>query len=81
MMNFGFLAQTLRIAMPYLFASSGGVISERAGMIALTLEGYMLIAAFTAALGSHYAGPWVGLLTGVAGGVAAALLYGVCCIR
>jgi len=50
-------------------------------MIALTLEGYMLIAAFTAALGSHAGGPWMGLLTGIAGGVAAALLYGVCCIR
>ena len=50
-------------------------------MIALTLEGYMLIAAFTAALGSHVGGPWLGLLTGVSGGVAAALLYGVCCIR
>ncbi|HEX7939092.1 MAG TPA: ABC transporter permease, partial [Gemmatimonadaceae bacterium] len=58
-----------------------GVVSERGGMIALTLEGYMLIAAFTAALGSYAAGPWMGLLAGIAGGVAAALLYGVCCIR
>lgn len=81
MMFIAFLAQTLRIAMPYLFASSGGVVSERGGMIALTLEGYMLIAAFTAALGSYAGGPWLGLLTGIAGGVAAALLYGVCCIR
>ena len=76
-----FLAQTLRIAMPYLFASAGGVVSERGGMIALTLEGYMLVAAFCAALGSYAGGPWVGLLAGVGGGVAAALLYGVCCIR
>ena len=37
-----FLVQTLRIAMPYLFAASGGVLSERAGIIALTLEGWML---------------------------------------
>jgi simple sugar transport system permease protein len=76
-----FLAQTLRIAMPYLFASAGGVVSERGGMIALTLEGYMLIAAFCAALGSYVGGPWVGLLAGVGGGIAGALLYGVCCIR
>jgi ABC-type uncharacterized transport system permease subunit len=79
---FGFLAQTLRIAMPYLFASAGGVVSERAGLIALTLEGYMLTAAFCAALGTHFAGgPWAGLIAGVLGGVAIALLYGVCCIR
>ena len=81
MIVFAFLAQTIRIAMPYLFASAGGVISERAGMIALALEGYMLSAAFTAALGSYYGGPAVGVLAGVLGGVLVALLYGLCCIR
>lgn len=85
MILIAFLAQTLRIAMPYLFASAGGVVSERGGMIALTLEGYMLIGAFTAALGAYFGanigGPWVGIIAGVAGGVAAAMLYGVCCIR
>ncbi len=39
MIILAFLVQTLRIAMPYLFAASGGVLSERAGIIALTLEG------------------------------------------
>jgi simple sugar transport system permease protein len=82
MMFFAFLAQTLRIAMPYLFASAGGVVSERAGMIGLTLEGYMLIAAFCAALGSYFGGsPWFGVLAGIGGGAAAGLLYGLCCIR
>ena len=55
-----FLAQTLRIAMPYLFAAAGGVMAERAGMIGLTLEGYMLGGAFCAALGSYYARRAVG---------------------
>lgn len=82
MMLFAFLAQTLRIAMPYLFASAGGVASERAGLIALTLEGYMLMAAFCTALGSYFGGsPWLGVASGIAGGVATALLYGLCCIR
>lgn len=81
-MIFAFLAQTLRIAMPYLFASAGGVVSERAGLIALTLEGYMLMAAFSAAIGSYFAGsPWAGVVAGILGGVATALLYGICCIR
>lgn len=80
-MILAFLSQTLRIAMPYLFASAGGVVSERAGLIALTLEGYMLMAAFGAAVGSYFGGPWVGVLAGVAAGTAAALLYGLCCIR
>ncbi len=77
-----FLIQTLRIATPYLFAAAGGIISERAGIIALTLEGFMLTGAFCAALGSYYTGsPWVGLLAGAAGGLLAALLHALATIR
>ena len=77
-----FLIQTLRIATPYLFAAAGGIISERAGIIALTLEGFMLTGAFCAALGSYYAGsPWLGILAGVAGGLLAALLHALATIR
>jgi simple sugar transport system permease protein len=79
---FAFLAQTLRIAIPYLFAASGGVISERAGLIGLGLEGYMLSGAFCGAGASYYSGsPWIGLLGAMAGGVAMALLYAVTAIR
>ncbi|MFN8668903.1 MAG: ABC transporter permease [Gemmatimonadaceae bacterium] len=82
MILLAFLVQTLRIAIPYLFAASGGVLSERSGVIALTLEGWMLTGAFTAVLGTHYSGsPWVGILCGIAGGVAAALLHAVASIR
>ncbi|MGQ0646374.1 MAG: ABC transporter permease [Gemmatimonadaceae bacterium] len=77
-----FLVQTLRIATPYLYAASGGVLSERAGIIALTLEGWMLTGAFCAALGSFYSGsPWIGLLTGVAGGILAAAIHALASIR
>jgi ABC-type uncharacterized transport system permease subunit len=82
MILFAFLAQTLRIAIPYLFAASGGVISERAGLIGLGLEGYMLSGAFCGAVASYYSGsPWIGLLGAIAGGVAMALLYAVTAIR
>jgi simple sugar transport system permease protein len=77
-----FIAQTLRIAVPYLFAAAGGVVTERAGLIGLTLEGYMLGGAFTAALGSYYLhNAWAGVVAGVLGGVALALLYGLSAIR
>jgi len=77
-----FLIQTLRIATPYLFAAAGGIISERAGIIALTLEGFMLTGAFCAALGSYYTGsPWLGILAGAAGGLLAALLHALATIR
>lgn len=82
MIVLAFLVQTLRISIPYLFAAAGGVLSERAGIIALTLEGWMLTGAFTAVMGAHYSGsPWVGVLCGIAGGVLAAALHAVACIR
>ena len=77
-----FLAQTIRIAIPYLFAAAGGVISERAGVIALTLEGFMLSGAFGAALGAFYSGSaWVGLVTGIGAGLLTAALYSLAVIR
>jgi len=79
---FAFLAQTLRIAIPYLFAASGGVISERSGLIGLGLEGYMLGGAFCGALASYYSGsPWIGLVGAIAGGIALSLTYAVTAIR
>ena len=76
------LAQVVRIAVPYLLAAAGGVVSERAGVIALTLEGFLLGGAFGAAVGSHATGsPWVGALCGVAGGVALALLHALASVR
>ena len=76
------LLQTIRIAVPYLFAAAGGVLAERAGVISLTLEGFMLTGAFTTALGSYYSGnPWVGVLCGVAGGLIFGLLHAVVTIR
>ena len=60
----------IRIAIPYLFAASGGVVAERAGIVSLTLEGFMLTGAFAAVLGTNYTGsPWVGVLSGVLGGL------------
>ncbi|MDB4888659.1 MAG: ABC-type transporter, integral rane subunit [Gemmatimonadetes bacterium] len=77
-----FVAQTLRIAVPYLLAAAGGVLSEKAGLIALTLEGYMLGGAFGAAVGSYAAGaPWVGVLAAVVVGGALAALYATSAIR
>ena len=77
-----FIAQTFRIAIPFLFAAMGGVMSERAGLVALSLEGYMLGGAFCAVIGSFYSGSAVvGVLVGVAAGVALALLYGAAAIR
>ncbi|HEX5726986.1 MAG TPA: ABC transporter permease [Longimicrobiaceae bacterium] len=76
-----FLLQTVRIAIPYLFAASGGVVAERAGVVSLTLEGFMLTGAFCAAVGSYHGGAWVGVLAGIAGGLVFGLLHAVATIR
>lgn len=77
-----FLTQMIRIAIPYLFAASGGVVAERAGIVSLTLEGFMLSGAFAAVLGVNYTGnPWVGVFTGVFGGLVFALIHAVATIR
>ncbi|MDQ3687458.1 MAG: ABC transporter permease [Acidobacteriota bacterium] len=73
---------TIRLATPLLLAALGGLYSERAGIINIALEGLMLAGAFTAAAVTHYSGsPWVGLLAGIAAGVAVAGIHAVVSIE
>jgi ABC-type uncharacterized transport system permease subunit len=77
-----FLTQMIRIAIPYLFAASGGVVAERSGIVSLTLEGFMLGGAFAAVVGTHYSGsPWIGVLSGMSGGLVFAIIHAITTIR
>ena len=51
-----FVEQALRISVPYALAALGGAISERAGVVALGLEGMLLGGAFTTTLAVHASG-------------------------
>jgi len=78
-MDFGWiislLDSTLRLAAPLLLAALGGWFSERAGVIALELEGKMLAGAFAAAATATVTGSaWLGLLAAI---LASVLLSGV----
>lgn len=88
-----FLASILRVTTPILLPSLGALISDRAGVINIGLEGTMLVSAFTGVVFSAYSldwfgrstgklvGPWVGLLAGVIIGVLMALLLAVFHLR
>ncbi len=76
------LASTLDFAPPIVLAALGGVISERAGILSLGLEGMMRLGAFFAAATTLATGnPWVGLGAGALAGAAAALVHGWLSIR
>lgn len=65
--SFGF--SVLRLTTPILLAALASVISERAGVGNITMEGTMLISAFTGVVVSAYTGSaWLGFAAGIAAG-------------
>ena len=75
------LDSTLRLATPLLFACLAGLISERAGVFDIGLEGKMLVAAFMAAAIAYVSGNvWIGVASAVAVSVILSLVHGVASI-
>ena len=57
------LDATIRLATPLILCAMAGIFSERSGVIDISLEGKMLMAAFTAAaLASVTGSAWLGLV-------------------
>jgi simple sugar transport system permease protein len=70
------LAETLRIAAPYVCAAVGGVWAERSGVIQIGLEGVLLVSAFTSVAATLATGSAVvGMVAGVAAGVALSAIH------
>src|SRR5262245_220405 len=76
------LAAALRIATPLLLAALGGILSERAGVFAVGLEGMMLTGAFAGVIATHgFGNAGVGLLASALGGAALAAVVAVATVR
>src|SRR4029453_7875918 len=76
------LATAIRIATRLLFAALGGILSERAGVFAVGLEGMMLAGAFAAIVGAWWSGSdAIGISLALLGGAAIALTVAVVAVR
>lgn len=74
-------ASTLRLSTPLLFAAMGGLLSERAGVVHIALEGQLLVGAFAGAVAAHATGsPWAGLAAGFVAGALFGLLHALFCV-
>jgi general nucleoside transport system permease protein len=67
---------TLRTAAPLVLAALAGLFAERSGVVDIGLEGKMLAGAFAAAAVASVTGsPWIGLLAGIATGIALSMVH------
>ncbi len=78
----GMLSAAVLLAVPVILGAFSGVLSERAGVVNIAIEGLMLMAAMVGALvGSVTQSIWWGLLGAIVSSVLLALVHGVLSIK
>lgn len=71
-----FLTSMVRTAVPLMIAALGLVVSERAGLMNIGVEGIMLFGCFFSFFTTYLTGSvWLGLLAGVAAGIISSLIF------
>ncbi len=67
----------LKWSMPILLAGLGGLVSERAGIVNIGLEGMMILGTWFGAYGAFNWGPWWGIAAGLLGGALGGLIHAI----
>ncbi len=89
-LSIAFVAQVLRITVPYALTALGGVMSERSGVINIALEGILLTGSFTCAVAAYWIdlspnydidNILIGVVAGGLGGLVIAALYALAVVR
>jgi simple sugar transport system permease protein len=74
--TFSLVYSTIRISLSIIYAGMGEMITEKAGVLNIGIEGIMLMGAFSAAIVSYFTNsPWLGLLAAVAVAVLIGLIF------
>ena len=72
---------SLRLATPLILCAMAGLVSERAGIVDIGLEGKLLGGAFAAAAVASITGSaWLGLFAAIASSVLLSMIHGFACI-
>lgn len=83
------LTSGIRLAIPVFLAALGEIVTERAGVMNLGLEGVMIVGALAGFMGDYYVehlpaemglawlAPWAGIALGILGGIAMGLIMAV----
>ncbi len=75
------LSAAIRSGTPILYATLGEILTEKAGVLNLGLEGLMLLGAFSGFSATMVTGnPWVGLAAAVCVGMAVSALHAFLCV-
>ena len=77
-----FLVNVIAYAIPIIFAAYASLISNKAGISAINIEGAMSVAAVTGALVSHFANSWViGLVCAMSAGILMMMLLALSALK